>query len=111
MVRRIKKTIKRTSVKSKNSDNFSYNPVEPEIVKPKMKSFGRMYKDAGAGVVKYCKVTVIRDNKNKTFLKIKSGKIGKVVILNEEKHDNFEDACDVAKEFIKKQEIRGYKIK
>jgi predicted DNA-binding WGR domain protein len=116
MARRKRRTIKKTSVKSKESINnssndFSYNPVEPEIIEPKTKSFGRMYKDAGAGVVKYSKVIAVRNNDNDSFLRIKSGKIGESIKLNETHYDNFEDACEAAKKMVEEKKVRGYKLK
>jgi predicted DNA-binding WGR domain protein len=70
-----------------------------------------MYKDAGAGIVKFFKVVAIRDNNNKSSLKIKSGKLSDVINSDRKKFDSFEDACEAAKELTRAKEKRGYKTK
>jgi hypothetical protein len=85
---------------------------EPEIVEPKIKGYGGMYKDAGAGIVKFTKVTASRDNKNVCMLKIKIGMLGHR--LNTEEEGPFEDfktACQRAEEYIEQAKVRGYKFK
>lgn len=89
-----------------------YEYKEPEIVEPKIKSFGGMYKDAGAGVVKFFKVTAKRDNENNCSVVIKSGKLGHKISTDiEEGFDNFISACKKAEELIEAKKKRGYKIK
>ena len=92
------------------SPSYPYVPTEPEIVKPKMINYGSMKKDSGAGIVKFCKVTAVRDNNNECFVKIKSGVL-KQRVISEVKgpFENFAAACKEAEKIIKEKKERGYK--
>jgi predicted DNA-binding WGR domain protein len=94
------------------SPSYPYVSKEPEIVEPKMKHYDSMRKDAGAGIVKFFKITAVRDNNNVCMLKIKSGKLGhRITSKDEGPFDDFTAACDKAQEMIKEKRKRGYRSK
>lgn len=114
MVKRKSTRAKRVTVvhDSNTVTEYPYKPTKPEIVEPKMKSYGGMRKDAGAGVVKFFKVTAVRDNNNKCTLTVKSGIFGqKIDSKKEGPFDDFAAACKKAEELIKEKEERGYSVK
>ena len=89
-----------------------YEYKEPEIVEPIIKSYGAMYKDAGAGIVKFMKITAIRDAENICSVKVKSGKLGHKIKIDEKgPFDDFVAACAEADKLLKKAKEDGFKIK
>ena len=89
-----------------------YEYKEPKVVEPKLKFFGAMYKDAGAGIVKYFKVTAKRDLEDNCSLIVKTGKLGDAIKTDvKEDFVNFEAACREAQDLISAKQKRGYKIK
>jgi predicted DNA-binding WGR domain protein len=87
-----------------------YKPSEPQIVEPKLHTYAAMLKDAGAGVKKFFKASVMRDNNNICTLTVKSGKFGHKISAIKEKFDDFTTACEKAEKLIKEKQARGYKI-
>ena len=81
-----------------------------KIIKPQRKPFKGMVKDAGAGVKRYFRATVIGDNEKGYSLVTKSGTIGDSIKTKTKDFKNFEKACEEAEKMIDDREERGYKV-
>jgi hypothetical protein len=78
---------------------------------PKIQTYPPMYKDAGAGVIKFFKVVAVRTVSDKSYIRTKSGKFGLPLSTDEKKCVSFNDACEQAQRIIAEKSRRGYKPK
>jgi hypothetical protein len=97
-----KKGIARIRIKNKD---------KTEEIHPKIHPYPPMHKDAGAGIVKFFKITLVSDNKGKYAAVVKDGKFGSPLTSKTKICKDFVAACEYAKKQIEKKEIDGYKVK